>query len=153
MSIIKAVSPYIHKSSPNFKLSPYQAWKERDGRTAPAHYPSRLLHGLAFRWELPQLPKHRGDARLRFVEPVSIHFDAFPDYVRYEIIPMVWDCWPKYFEMMVAWLKRHHVRTAIFTSRQTAELLAGEIHSSFGISCYRKDCLGSTGYGGTQSEG
>ena len=28
MSIIKAVSPYIHKSSLNFKLSPYQAWNE-----------------------------------------------------------------------------------------------------------------------------
>ena len=126
---------------------------EWGGGTAPAHYPPRLLHGFAFRWELPQMPKHRGDARLRFVEPVSIHFDAFPDYVRYEIIPMVWDCWPKYFEMMVAWLKRHHVRTAIFTSRQTAELLAGEIHSSFGISCYRKDCMGPSSIGSAQSEG
>ena len=121
MSIIKAVSPYIHKSSLNFKLPPYQAWIEWGGWTAPAHYPPRLLHGFAFRWELPQLPKHRAEARLRFVEPVSIHFDTFPDYSRYEIVPMVWDCWPKYFEMMVEWLKKHYVRTAIFTSRQTAE--------------------------------
>lgn len=118
---IKAVAPYRHPQQLNFKLSPYQVWKEWGGWTAPAHYPPRLLHGFAFRWELPQLPKHRGEARLRFVEPVSIHFDTFPDYSRYEIVPMVWDCWPKYFEMMVAWLKKHDVRTAIFTSRQTAE--------------------------------
>lgn len=119
--VVKAVAPCIHKSSLNFKLSPYHAWIDLGGGTTSAHYPPRLLHGLSFRWELPQLPKHRGEARLRFVEPVSIHFDTFPDYSRYEIVPMVWDCWPKYFEMMVEWLKKHHVRTAIFTSQQTAE--------------------------------
>lgn len=118
---LKAVAPYRHPQQLNFKLSPYQVWKDWGGGTAPPHYPPRLFHGLAFRWELPLLPKHRGEARLRFVEPVSIHFDTFPDYSRYEIVPMVWDCWSRYFDMMVEWLKRHHVRTAIFTSRQTAE--------------------------------
>lgn len=127
MNTIKAVAPYRHPQHLNFKLPPYHAWEEWSGNTAPAHYPPRLLHGLAFRWELPQLPKHRGEARLRFVEPVSIHFDTFPDYVRYEIIPMVWDCWPRYFEMMVEWLKRHHVRTAIFTSRKTAKRMQGAL--------------------------
>ena len=55
------------------------------------------------------------------MEPVSLHFDAFPDYAMYEVVPMFWDCWPRYFEKTCRWLRKHGVRTAIFSSRQTAE--------------------------------
>jgi len=34
---------------------------------------------------------------------------------------MIWDCWPAYFEKTCRWFKRHRVKTAIFTSSQTAE--------------------------------
>jgi hypothetical protein len=50
-----------------------------------------------------------------------LYFDTFPDYALYEVIPFVWDCWPCYEEKMCKWLERHDVRTAIFTSAQTAE--------------------------------
>ena len=118
---LKAVSPYHHPGFLNFKEGPYHAWEALGGKVAKAHYPWRFLHGLAYRWELPTLWKNKKEARLRFVEPVSISFDTFPDYARYEIIPFVWDCWPCHFKKMCAWLKRHEVRTAIFTSSQTAE--------------------------------
>ena len=121
--IVKAVQPYRHHSSLNFKHAPYEAWVKVGGKIAPAHYPWRKLHGLVFRYELPILCKNKRDARLRFVEPVSISFDTFPDYSRYEIIPMIWDCWPKYVEKVCKWFKRHQVRTAIFTASQTAELM------------------------------
>ncbi|MEE0993954.1 MAG: hypothetical protein UH541_03455 [Prevotella sp.] len=65
--------------------------------------------------------KNRKESRLRFVEPVSLSFDSFPDYARYEVVPMFWDCWPRYFEKTCRWLRKHGVRTAIFSSRQTAE--------------------------------
>ncbi len=55
------------------------------------------------------------------MEPVSISFDTFPDYARYEIVPMVWDCWPCYFDKTCEWLRKHKVRTAVFSSRQVAE--------------------------------
>jgi hypothetical protein len=58
---------------------------------------------------------------LRFLEPVSLYFDTFPDYALYEVIPFVWDCWPCYEEKMCKWLEKHDVKTAIFTSAQTAE--------------------------------
>lgn len=120
IKMVRAVSPYHHHGHLNFKEAPYKAWMELGGKTAPAHYPPRLLHGLAYRWELPRL-FHSREARLRFVEPVSIHFDTFPDYALHEVIPMVWDCWPRYFEMTARWMEKHNVRTAIFTSRDTAE--------------------------------
>ena len=121
MKLVKAIPPYIHPEFLNFKLAPYEAWIKCGGKISKAHYPARPFHRLAFQFELPTLWKNKKEARLRFIEPVSITFDSFPDYARYEIIPFVWDCWPKYFEKMCGWLKRHQVRTAIFTSSQTAE--------------------------------
>lgn len=122
MKIVKAVAPYNHPGGLNFKKAPYEAWVRLGGQIAKPHYPVRALHGLAFRWELPTLwKKNTKEARLRFVEPVSISFDTFPDYTRYEVIPFVWDCWPRYFEKMCRWMEKHQVKTAIFTSSQTAE--------------------------------
>ena len=132
MKSVKAVSPYIHPEFLNFKTAPYEAWMRIGnenggvhGLVSKAHYPWRAFHGLVYRWELPSwsLFKSKKDARLRFVEPVSISFDTFPDYIRYEIIPLVWDCWPKYFEKMCGWLQKHQVKTTILTSSQTAELM------------------------------
>lgn len=121
MKTVRAVAPYIHPEFLNFKIAPYEAWMKNGGQVAKPHYPWRAFHGLAYRWELPTLHKSKREARLRFVEPVSLFFDTFPDYTRYEIIPFVWDCWPSYFEKMCNWLEKHQVRTAIFTSSQTAE--------------------------------
>ena len=119
--ILKAVSPFIHPGFLNFKVMSYEAWRWNGGEVAKAHYPWRWLHGAAYRWELPTIWKSRKEARLRFVEPVSLKFDSFPDYARYEVVPMFWDCWPRYFEMTCEWLRKHRVRTAIFSSRMTAE--------------------------------
>ncbi len=119
--ILKAVSPYNHNGFLNFKMAPFEAWSQNGGMTAKGYYPPRFLHGIAFRRELPTIWKDRREARLRFLEPVSLSFDTFPDYVRFEVVPMIWDCWPCYFDKTRDWLKYHKVRTAIFSSRQTAE--------------------------------
>lgn len=118
---VKAVAPYFHPGFLNFKTLPYEAWVKSGGQTAKTHYPTRMLHGMAYKYELPSLLENEKEARLRFVEPVSLSFDTFPDYARYEIIPMVWDCWPMYFEKTCQWFIKHNVRTAIFTSSQTAD--------------------------------
>ena len=131
MKTVKAVAPYRHPGFLNYKMAAYEAWKRIAGETSPAHYPPRWLHGLAFRCELPDWYKSvncqlsiinsRKEARVRFVEPVSLYFDTFPDYALYEVIPFVLDCWPCYFEKMCRWIEKHDVKTAIFTSAQTAE--------------------------------
>lgn len=123
--ILKAVLPFNHPGFLNFKMMPYEAWKRNGGEAAKAHYPWRWLHGAAYRWELPTIWKSWKEARLRFVEPVSLKFDSFPDYARYEVVPMFWDCWPRYFEMTCEWLRKHQVMTAIFSSRMTAERMQG----------------------------
>ena len=119
MKTVKAVAPYSHGI--NFKMQVYDAWVKTGGQTMKSHYPWRMFHRFAFNYELPTIHKSKDIAQLRFVEPVSINFDTFPDYTRHEIIPFIWDCWPGYFDKTCEWFKRHEVRTAIFTSSQTAE--------------------------------
>ena len=119
--ILKAVAPFTHPGFLNFKHAPFEAWMKNGGLVAKGQYPPRWLHGAAYRWEMPTIWKSGKEARLRFVEPVSLSFDSFPDYARYEVVPMFWDCWPGYFENTCLWLRKHSVKTAIFTSRQTAE--------------------------------
>lgn len=119
MKTVKAVAPYSHGI--NFKMQTYDAWTKAGGQTMRSHYPWRIFHRFAFDYELPTIRKSKDIAQLRFVEPVNINFDTFPDYACHEIIPFIWDCWPRYFEKTCDWFKRHDVRTAIFTSSQTAE--------------------------------
>lgn len=119
MKKVVAVAPYNHGI--NFKMQAYNAWVKMRGETMPSHYPWRLFHRFAYNYELPTIPKNNDIAQLRFVEPVSLSFDTFPDYARYEIIPLVWDCWPIYFEKTCRWFVKHDVKTAIFTSSQTVE--------------------------------
>ena len=150
MKQVKAVAPYRYPGGINFKHKPYEAWVRLGGQVAPAHYPSRCLHGLVFRCEIPtwggsivqkfrsskvlramlsngqnseQILNCHREARLRFVQPWTIEFDTFPDYALYEVIPFFWDVWPENFEKTFAWLKKHEVKTAIFTSSQAAEMV------------------------------
>ena len=133
MKTVKAVAPYIYEGGINFKHKPYEAWVKLGGQVASAHYPPRWMHGLAFRYELPDWCKSvncqfsivnsHNEARLRFVQPWTIEFDTFPDYALYEVIPFFWDVWPENFEKTFAWLKRHEVKTAIFTSSQVTEMV------------------------------
>lgn len=130
MKFIKAVAPYIHPNGINFKHKAYNAWKDLGGAVAPSHYPPRLLHSFTFRHELPLLKKifnshfsvfnFNREARLRFVEPLSLSFDTFPDYALYEVIPFVWDCWPFLYKRMCSFFEKHDIHTAIFTSKATA---------------------------------
>lgn len=122
MKKVVAVAPYIRKDIINFKLSAYNAWKEIGGKVATPHYPRiRSLVGWFHNHELPSVYQSKGEARLRFIEPINRYFDAFPDYMFHEIIPMIWDCWPCLDIRLSAWLSKHDVKTAIFTSEQAAE--------------------------------
>lgn len=123
---VKAVVPYMHPNGINFKTKAYEAWVRIGGDIAKGHYPYRIFHHIAFNYEIPTINKKAIGARLRFVQPVSIKFDTFPDYAFYEIIPLVWDCWPIYYDEMCKWLKKHKVKTAIFTSSQMAEKIRGQ---------------------------
>lgn len=118
---VKAVKPFIYKNNSNFKLAVYKAW-ESAGYGVVAHRPFRHLYkSLSYHIDPPSVCQSNKVAHLCLAEGASLPFDAFPDYVYAEVIPMIWDCWPDKFEQVESWIRKHHVRSAIFTSSQTAE--------------------------------
>lgn len=121
MKTVRAVAPYFYIGKCNFKHSLYNAWKNMGGKITASHYPWRILHSLVYKYELPRLPEHKKEARLRFVSGFSIQFDTFPDYVKFEIIPIIWDCWPAQVKKVAKFMCKYNVKTAIFTSSQMAD--------------------------------
>ena len=122
MKMVKAIPPYIYKGASNFKYYPCEAWEKIGGKVSRNFYPPQFLHSLIYRITLPSVFKNKKEARLRFVSGYSIQFDTFPDYAFYEVIPLIWDCWPKQVESVAAFFRKHQVKTAIFTSYQTADV-------------------------------
>lgn len=116
---VVAVPPYNWRKY-HFKMYPYNAWANIGGNICPSHYPSKLFHGLIYRVDIPSLFLDKEEARLKFVEVNSVKFDSFPDYLCYEIIPFIWDCWPSLDSKLIRWLKRHNVRLCVFTSSEAA---------------------------------
>lgn len=125
MKKIKAVQPYDRGTNLNFKMAPYETWIKLGGEIANSHYPFRPFHRFAYDFEIPsfKIRKSTTEARLRFVEPFSIFFDTYPDYIKYEIVPMMWDCWPKYYDRIVWWFRKHGVKTAIISSSINADAI------------------------------
>ena len=122
MKIVKAIPPYLYIGASNFKYYPCEAWEKIGGEVSRNFYPPQFLHSLIYRITLPPVFKSKREARLRFVSGYSIQFDTFPDYAFYEVIPVIWDCWPKQVESVAAFFRKHQVKTAIFTSSQTADV-------------------------------
>lgn len=119
--IVKAVKPFIYENNSNFKLAVYQKWKECGGKVVSPRPLEKYYKRLSYHIDLPTVSQSLNEARLRFVEGASVRFDTFPDYLGYEVIPIIWDCWPRYVDGMARWFYKHRVRTAFFTSSQTAE--------------------------------
>ena len=120
---IKAVSPYIYPNQLNFKDKPFNAWKSQYPDAIVNGFYPKFLHRLLFEFDLFPSLYSKVESRLIFVQPVSLYFDANISVLTNEVVPFIWDCWPCFYDKMTKWLKRHKVRTAIFTSRQEMEAM------------------------------
>ena len=109
-----------YRNNSNFKLAPYYAWVDAGGKVVKPFYGLRKLRSLLNIQER-LINKNSTTAILCFSEPPSLDVDTFPWWGHYEIIPVVWDCWPKYWDYTEQWFQRHGVRSAVFTSSQTAD--------------------------------
>ena len=107
--IVKAVRPYWYKMNSNFKVAPYLAWMESGGICIDSRPLEKFYEGLSYHLDLPTIAHNKKE------------FDTFPDYLFYEIIPVIWDCWPSFWETIEKFFRKHNVKTAFFTSSQTAD--------------------------------
>lgn len=121
MKRIVAVEPYTYKTGCNFKYKPWVAWQKIGGKTTIGKYP-RLLHKLMFAKDfMPLLNNDSHDIRLCFTSPSCLYFDTWSSVSFHEIIPFLWDCWEQYDNFLLAWIKKHNIKTCIFTSRISQE--------------------------------
>lgn len=118
---IVAVRPYIYKNNSNFKLPLYDNWVKLGGLGTGRRSLEKYYMSLSYHLDFPTLFQSDDEARLRFIEGASVRFETFPDYLTHEIIPVIWDCWPSYWHSMELWFQKHKVKTAFFTSSETAQ--------------------------------
>lgn len=78
----------------------------------------RILHGLRF------VSKIRRKKKLIVAaNGGTIADNLFPYYIGYEVVPMLWDCWPGHWKRMLRDFKLFDVHTALVTSRQVTEMI------------------------------
>lgn len=124
MKTIVAVRPYEPKGGLHFREDAFEGWRTVGGKWTNHWWYPRPFYYFIFRYSLPfHLPRHKTEAHLMFVGAPWLYFNTFADYVCYEVVPMIWDCWPYLFERVARFLEKKRVKTAIFTSSMTAELM------------------------------
>lgn len=121
MKTVVAVKPFLYPNNSNFKLAVYNAWIQSGGGGIDGRWYEKYYKSLSYHLHFPTLSENSRYVHLCFVEGASLLFDTFPDYLFYEIIPIIWDCWPRYWGRMEQFFKKHKINTAFFTSSQTAE--------------------------------
>lgn len=65
----------------------------------------------------------KGNRRLVVGIGGRVEYFAWPWCYFFEIVPVVWDCWPKYWPALVKFVKTNRVKTIFCTSRQTTEMV------------------------------
>lgn len=121
---ITAVRPYKFKDGMQFLNGAFDGWRDCGGDWKNHYWQPRPLHYFFHRYAVPfRFRQSRKEARLMFVSSSILKFTTFADYVRYEVVPMIWDCWPYLFEKVSDFLSANNVKTAVFTSSMTAELM------------------------------
>ena len=55
------------------------------------------------------------------------NYTAWPYMCNHEIIPITWDCWPKYHNTLLKSIKRNSIKTIFCTSSQTCEVIKENI--------------------------
>lgn len=125
LKVVSAKKPFIYPNNSNFKLAVWEEWVNAGGQAVGDMTLAKYYKSMSYHLDLPTLWLDKKEVRLCFCEGASLRFDTFPDYLTREIIPMLWDCWPEYWDATEKWFRKHKVRTAIFTSSQTAEHFKG----------------------------
>ena len=54
---------------------------------------------------------------------------AFPYAYSHNIIPILWDTWPRYWNRIISSFKRHNIQIAFFTQRSTAQYINSKLEN------------------------
>lgn len=123
ISKVEMLEPYKFDNFQFFKQWASDAWFDAGGSIRRERWlPWRLKFafdkiGLAF--TLPQWLKN--GRKLLIASGGNPGYLSVPAGYRYEVVPMVWDCWERYWPCLDRFIRRNKVRLVFCTSSQTAE--------------------------------
>jgi len=124
---IQWLRPFRQSDYQFFREWAIEAWEECGGR---------VVSNLSIPWILRMLFGKLGFARSLFRfgrSKLLVCCTGRPDYyvwphcLFHEIIPVLWDCWPKYWPALVRFCRRCRVKTIFCTSSQVAEMLTKSV--------------------------
>lgn len=125
MKKVVLIRPHIHKTELPFQLHLYDEWiNTTEIRHKRSTCPTwRWLFHIVRHICFPKLWENNKEAHIVLVGGGSINWGAWPDYMFYETIPVIWDCWPIFYDGVFNFIERNKVKTVIVTSKQTAKIL------------------------------
>ena len=127
MKQVVLLESYKKKNAYQFFFDWFEdAWQSRGGKKKKVTYTLswtiRMIiskFGLVFSI---RLLKSRKKALLVLSAGYPSSF-AFPFNYRYEIIPFIWDCWPRYWFRLFKFIKSNKVKTLFITSSHVRDLI------------------------------
>lgn len=127
MKFVKLLKPFKKNHAYQFFFDWFEtAWSFKGGKILNANYLfswncrmviSKL--GLVISSNLFKSPK-KALLVLSAGYPSSF---SFPFNYQYEIIPFIWDCWPKYWDRLFKFIKRNDVKILFVTSSQVKNMI------------------------------
>ncbi len=128
---MKILYPFKNSSFQNFMQNFADSLcKEGVERVEPKHIRWKLrliVQRLKLSFNIPLLAKGK-EPLIVFGAGLPDSF-AFPYAYNHEIIPVLWDTWPRYHKRLIASLRRHRVKLAFFTQSQVANYVQERIPS------------------------
>lgn len=119
------------------KLSEYQyflqwfvdACRKKGLSCKESMYLHRNLRLLIAKSRLSRTISWMARGRTKLIVPCGGYpdFFVFPYGYTHEIIPVLWDTWPRYHSRIIKSFQRHHVRLAFFTQKQVAEWVSHQL--------------------------
>ena len=115
------IRPHIHKKELPFQLHLFDEWVKSGIKYRGPSCPTwRWLFHLVNHFVSPKLLENRKEAHIVLVSGGAIKWGVWPDCMFYEIIPVIWDCWPLYFKRVFNIIEKYKVKTIITTSYQAS---------------------------------
>lgn len=137
-----------------FKNSSYQFFLQNMAE-ALIHFGFQKINGIRLKWKFRLIiGKLSLSCNIHFMTNFNkaiiilgagyIDSFAFPFGYTNEIIPILWDTWPKYWKRIIASFKRHNIKIAFFTQRQVAEYIGTQLPT---VKCYYlPEAIAAKGY-------
>ena len=122
-STIPLLAPYPIGGYQFFREWFAEAWKNSGGtikEDLPLPWKLKLVLGKI--GCVRSLPGSRGNKpKLLVLCGGRPEYFSWPWCYQYEVVPVMWDCWPKYWSYLPKFLEKNNVRLIFCTSSQTAE--------------------------------